>query len=80
MYGAIFPNTAEAAFSNAVLWTSIGFIIVYLLAGKICMMMKLYLYMGILLFAIFCYALIEIIERRNARKDDDESKNVKEKH
>jgi len=64
MYGTIFKETREAAFSNAGLWLSIGFIIVYLNAGLLCMSLKIYIYLGFLGITLICYYIVEIQIRR----------------
>jgi hypothetical protein len=63
LYGTLFSETREAGFSNAGLWLSIGFIIVYLNVNMLCMATKLYLYIGLLLVGMAGYVIVEIITR-----------------
>jgi hypothetical protein len=69
LYGTLFPDTREAGFSNAGLWLAVGFIIIYLNADFMCMEAKLYLYIGILSFAMLCYGVVEVLVKLgNAKK------------
>jgi MFS family permease len=65
LYGTIFPNTAEAAFSNVRLWNSVGFIIAYVNGTTFCMMAKLYICLVLLLFSLGCLLFLEFRLKRD---------------
>lgn len=64
LYGVLFANDEEAAFSNYRLWESVGFIIAYTLQNTICIEVKLYILLAIIITGMIGYFLIEIMERK----------------
>ena len=61
----IFVDNEEAAFSNHGLWKSVGFIIAYAYYGSlICVDVKLYVILGVLIFGMMGYLFIEFLEHR----------------
>ncbi|XP_042205190.1 UNC93-like protein isoform X5 [Homarus americanus] len=64
LYGCIFMNNAEAAFSNYRLWESMGFIMAYVVSTSFCLESKLYFNLGFLLVGITGYYIIEFLERK----------------
>ena len=63
----LFENDEEAAFSNYVLWESVGFILVFILQTQVCIEVKLYIVSGVIVAAMAGYFLLEIIEMRKKR-------------
>jgi len=68
LYGNLFGNNEEAAFSNYRLWESMGFIVAFINGNLICIDEKLYLLLGILTLGMLCYFIIEILQRSKTRK------------
>ena len=67
LYGVLFENDEEAAFSNYVLWESVGFILVFILQTQVCIEVKLYIVSGVIVAAMAGYFLLEITEMRKKR-------------
>jgi len=63
-YGVIFKSEEEAAFSNRMLWESVGFAIGYAYADHICVSTILYLLIVYLTLSLIGYGLIEYREKR----------------
>ena len=70
-YGVIFPRTTEAAFSNASLWESLGFIMAYAYSASLCTDSKTYIMIVCLLLGMLGYAAIEIIEKHKLLRRDE---------
>ena len=68
LYGVLFANDEEAAFSNYRLWESTGFIIAFVLQIKVCIEAKLYVLLGTIILGMIGYFLIEISERSKKQK------------
>jgi predicted MFS family arabinose efflux permease len=62
VYGILFPDTHEEAFSNFRLWESIGFAVAYAYSNFICTSFKLYLLLGYLIFGVACFLIIELMQ------------------
>jgi len=60
LYGIIFPDHEEAAFSNYRLWESVGFIISYLNTNLLCIKPKLIFLLAVLCIGTIGYLFIEI--------------------
>ena len=67
LYGVLFANDEEAAFSNFLLWKSTGFIIAFILQTQVCIESKLYVLLGVLIAGMTGYFLIEISECRKKK-------------
>ncbi|XP_037084786.1 UNC93-like protein [Pollicipes pollicipes] len=67
LYGVIFPNTAEAAFSNYRLWESLGFAISFAIANYLCIDAKLYILLFVLTTGMLGYLAVEMLERRKTK-------------
>lgn len=67
LYGALFPNEAEAAFSNYRLWESIGFIVAFAWASFICIRIKLWVVLGILILGIIGYLTVLFLSKSTER-------------
>nr|CAD7455137.1 unnamed protein product [Timema tahoe] len=59
MYGVLFPGQEEAAFSNFKLCTSLGYILTYSYSSYICMDVKLYIILTLMLVGVAGYLLVE---------------------
>ena len=66
-YGILFAIDKEAAFSNYRLWESIGFLISFILQTQVCIEVKLYVLVAVIVCGFSGYCLIEINERRNKK-------------
>ncbi|XP_063602289.1 UNC93-like protein [Penaeus indicus] len=64
LYGVLFTDSSEAAFSNYRLWESLGYILGYLVTTYSCMMTKLYFGACILVVGMLGFYAIEIWERK----------------
>ena len=62
MYGVLFVNDEEAAFSNYRLWESMGFILAFILQTQVCIYVKLWVLLGVLAAGMVGYVYIEISE------------------
>ena len=70
LYGVVFADDKEAAFSNYRLWQSIGSAVALAYANFLCVRTKLFVLMGVLSFAVIGYLAVELREhRRKSRKD-----------
>ncbi|XP_047502870.1 UNC93-like protein isoform X3 [Penaeus chinensis] len=64
LYGVLFTDSSEAAFSNYRLWESLGYILGYLVTTYSCMMTKLYFSACFLVAGMLGFYAIEIWERK----------------
>ncbi|XP_013396932.1 protein unc-93 homolog A-like [Lingula anatina] len=64
LYGVLFHDSQEAAFSNYRLWRAIGFILAYNFSVKLCVFIKLYILMGTLALSMLGYLTVEFMERK----------------
>jgi len=77
LYGVLFENDEEAAFSNYRLWESSGFILAFILQNLVCISTKLWFVLIILLSGMLGYLVIEANEwakskRRQLRENGNE--------
>ena len=80
LYGTLFPNESEAAFSNYRLWESVGYIMAYAYSSHICTVTKLYILFSFLLGGMALYGVVEWRERSAITiVVDDGNDNEKEK-
>ena len=63
LYGALFPDESEAAFSNYRLWESFGFILAFAYSSHLCTVTKLYILVFFLVIGISLYGVTEYSER-----------------
>ena len=80
LYGVLFENDEEAAFSNYRLWESSGFILAFILQNLVCISTKLWFVLVILLSGMLGYLVIEANEwaknkRRQLRENGNEGEN-----
>ncbi|CAF1435492.1 unnamed protein product [Didymodactylos carnosus] len=73
MYGLLFTDNDEAAFSNQFLWQNIGYLIVYLYAAEIRVKISIILQIIYLTLSMVGYFILEIKERK--RNKDDKNHN-----
>lgn len=71
-YGVLFPTQQEAAFSNYRLWESLGFVLSFAYGDYLCVDVKLYILMVVLVVGVALYAVIEVIRK----KEDSQPKAV----
>ncbi|XP_050310325.1 UNC93-like protein isoform X2 [Anthonomus grandis grandis] len=62
LYGILFPGKEEASYSNFRLWESTGSVITYAYSPYLCIDVKLYLLLGLLIIGAIGYTSIEVIE------------------
>ncbi|XP_078503903.1 protein unc-93 homolog A-like [Lissotriton helveticus] len=64
LYGVLFDEHKEAAFSNYWLWDSVGFAISYGCSPALCVYVKLYIVLSFLVLGMTLYGIVEYIEGR----------------
>ncbi|XP_048582467.1 protein unc-93 homolog A [Nematostella vectensis] len=64
LYGCYFPDNQEPAFSNYRLWESLGFVVAFAYASFICINVKLYILLAVLLLGMLGYLISELVHRR----------------
>ncbi|XP_078503025.1 protein unc-93 homolog A-like [Lissotriton helveticus] len=64
LYGVLFDEHKEAAFSNYRLWDSLGFAISFGYSAALCVYVKLYIVLSFLVLGMPLYGIVEYIERR----------------
>jgi predicted MFS family arabinose efflux permease len=69
IYGLLFAETQEAAFSNFRLWESVAFALAYAYSNYLCTNVKIYLCIIYLTIGWLSYALIEVFERRETKRN-----------
>ena len=67
LYGFLFANDKEAAFSNYRLWESTGYVIAFILQTQVCIKAKLCILLAVIVMGMAGYFLIEINERLNKK-------------
>jgi len=75
LYGVLFTNNNEAAFSNYRLWESVGFALFYILIPRIRTRITLIILLVFLSVGISCYALVEYRWRTNEKKGKNAKNN-----
>lgn len=68
LYGVLFSQNQEAAFSNFRLWESLGFFVSYFYSSWFCLTTKLYLLLGYLTCGMLGYFMIELNEMKYFNK------------
>lgn len=63
-YGTVFTGNSEAAFANYRLWESVGFIIAFGYSSALCVEVKTYILLVLLLLGMLGYAITEVLWRR----------------
>merc|ERR1719361_2176149 len=71
LYGVLFENDEEAAFSNYRLWESLGFILAFILQNIVCISTKLVFVLVVLGMGMTGYLIIEANEwAKNKRRQN----------
>ncbi|XP_076253185.1 UNC93-like protein isoform X2 [Rhynchophorus ferrugineus] len=71
LYGILFPGKEEASYSNFRLWESTGSVITYAYSPYLCIDVKLYLLLGLLIIGAIGYTCVEVIEWKGKQEEDD---------
>ena len=69
LYGALFFDDQEAAFSNRSLWKSIGKVVAFSYGAYISVSLKICILLGCLILGIILYLICELIVYRNSGTD-----------
>nr|XP_042913993.1 UNC93-like protein [Parasteatoda tepidariorum] len=69
LYGLMFPNDREAAFSNLYFWSFLGFFLSYSYANYLSVAVKINILMAFLLTGMACYLAGQIKIKCSARKE-----------
>ncbi|KAM3931197.1 protein unc-93 homolog A-like [Leptodactylus fuscus] len=64
LYGLLFDDHKEAGFANYRLWESMGFVIAYGYSTFLCVSVKLYILLAVLVLGMVLYACVEYIENK----------------
>ncbi|XP_056419320.1 protein unc-93 homolog A-like [Hyla sarda] len=64
LYGLLFEDHKEAGFANYRLWESMGFMIAYAYSTFLCVSVKLYILLGVLILGMVLYACVEYVEHK----------------
>ncbi|KAE8601839.1 hypothetical protein XENTR_v10013811 [Xenopus tropicalis] len=67
LYGVLFEKNKEAAFANFSLWESLGFAIAFGYSSFLCVYVKLYILMCVVVIGILLYGTVEYIEHTQHR-------------
>ncbi|XP_053316257.1 protein unc-93 homolog A-like [Spea bombifrons] len=62
LYGILFEKNKEAAFANFCLWESVGFVIAFGYSSFLCVYVKLYILLCVVVLGIIMYAVVEYME------------------
>ncbi|XP_040285337.1 protein unc-93 homolog A-like [Bufo bufo] len=72
-YGVLFEDHKEAAFANYRLWESVGFVIAFAYSNFLCISVKLYVILSILLIGMILYLVLEYLEYRKQKMSAQET-------
>ncbi|XP_044146804.1 protein unc-93 homolog A-like [Bufo gargarizans] len=72
-YGVLFDDHKEAAFANYRLWESVGFVIAFAYSNFLCISVKLYVVLSILLIGMILYLVLEYLEYRKQKMSAQET-------
>ncbi|XP_073529497.1 protein unc-93 homolog A-like isoform X2 [Phyllobates terribilis] len=80
LYGLLFDEHKEAGFANYRLWESLGFVIAYGYSTFLCVSVKLYILLAVLVFGMALYGCVEYYEYKKKsdkviKQESDESMN-----
>ncbi|KAK2491391.1 hypothetical protein MC885_018639 [Smutsia gigantea] len=68
LYGVLFEKNKEAAFANYRLWEAVGFVIAFGYGTVLCVNVKLYILLLILVLTMVAYGIVEYMEFRNSNR------------
>ncbi|CAG0925092.1 unnamed protein product [Notodromas monacha] len=76
LHGVLFPDNMEAAFAVYKVWEGLGFMTAFFVNPLLCMDIKLYATLILLIIGMACYCIMETIEsnRSVSRHRNDEQK------
>ncbi|ELU11750.1 hypothetical protein CAPTEDRAFT_23613, partial [Capitella teleta] len=72
-YGVLFSGSSEAAFSNYRMWEAFGIIFSLSYSSYLCISVKLYIMMSMLVIGMVGYFATEIIHRRQVKRDEEDA-------
>ncbi|XP_029452830.1 protein unc-93 homolog A [Rhinatrema bivittatum] len=78
LYGVLFDEHKEAAFANYRLWESLGFVIAYAYSTYLCVYVKLYILLSVLIVSIVLYGLAEYQEYKKKSSINCDAENKEE--
>lgn len=67
LYGVLFRESTEAAYSNYRLWESLGFIIAFTYQSRLCLPIKAYILGAFLIVGVSLYLVVEYKEWRKRK-------------
>ncbi|XP_038050547.1 protein unc-93 homolog A-like [Patiria miniata] len=76
LYGVLFPDKPEAAFSNYRLWESLGFTVSFAYSNFLCVWIKLAVLAGVLVFGIGFYYIVEMKACMRRQREADRGRDV----
>ncbi|KAK1170739.1 hypothetical protein AOXY_G7665 [Acipenser oxyrinchus oxyrinchus] len=79
LYGVLFEKHMEAAFANYRLWESVGFVIAFGYSSYLCVDVKLYVVLAVLVVGMVLYGCVEYIEYKNPTACTENKLEVEEK-
>lgn len=62
LFGTLFEKNKEAAFANYRLWEALGFVIAFGYSSFLCVSVKLYILLAVLILAMVTYGTVEYLE------------------
>ncbi|XP_066452228.1 protein unc-93 homolog A isoform X1 [Eleutherodactylus coqui] len=74
LYGMLFDDHKEAAFANYRLWESMGFVIAYGYSTFLCVSVKLYILLAVLVVGMTLYACVEYGENKKSSRQRGKQK------
>ncbi|XP_072499985.1 protein unc-93 homolog A-like [Notamacropus eugenii] len=74
IYGVLFVKNKEAAFANYRLWESLGFVIAFGYSTLLCVSIKLYIVIGVLILSMVFYGIVEVLEYKKSPEISDAEK------
>ncbi|CAG5045202.1 unnamed protein product [Parnassius apollo] len=75
-YGVLFLGREEAAFSNFVLWESVGYIVAYIISPHLRASTKTYLLIALLIIGVSLYFVVEYRNRKARKKLEEKKKEL----
>ncbi|KPP58838.1 protein unc-93A-like, partial [Scleropages formosus] len=67
LYGTLFPDHKEAAFANYRMWESVGYVIAFAYSNFICLYIKLYILIAVLVVSMVLYCWVDYQEHKNSK-------------
>ncbi|XP_041952392.1 protein unc-93 homolog A-like [Alosa sapidissima] len=76
LYGVLFHSQKEAAFANYRLWESVGYVIAFVCSFFLCVDVKLYMLLAVLLLSVSLCCIVEYEESKNPTPGIEDAKSV----